>query len=68
MYFATVVVPIHGNANVTVASPIGTDFVVFLQDSLEMEGMFFADIFYSKIVDNKSEGDGASFVGPQSRD
>jgi hypothetical protein len=36
VYLATVVVPIQGDANVTVAGPIRTDIVVFLQYFLEI--------------------------------
>jgi hypothetical protein len=45
-----VVIPVHVNADVSVASPVGGDLVMFLEDVEEMVGVFFSDIFYTEII------------------
>jgi len=41
--------------DVSVSRPIGFDLVVFLEDGHEMFHVFFSDVFYAKIVNNKCE-------------
>jgi hypothetical protein len=62
---AFVVVPLEGNATVELTFPVARRFVVFFESVVQVVGMLFADIFYSEIVDNEREHDGARVVFPQ---
>ncbi len=62
---AFVVVPLEGNATVEFTFPVTRRFVVFFESGVQVVGMLCADIFYSKIVDNQREHDGARVVFPQ---
>ncbi len=52
------VVPIHVHPNVAHSSPIDGADIVFVENLGEMVGMFFANIFYAKVVNAEGEGDG----------
>ena len=54
-------------ANVASAIPVGFHRVVGADELLEVQGVVFVDILDPKVVDNKGEGDGASFVEIQAR-
>ena len=67
MYLAFLVVPIERDANVLLASPVGGYFAVLFECLFEVEGMFFAFVFDTKIVHNQGELDGSSVMLPQSQ-
>ena len=50
MYLAAFVVPIEGYADVPVSLPVLGYFVMALQCLFEMDGVFFADIFDSEVI------------------
>ncbi len=53
------------DANVSVARPIGLDFVMFLEGGHEVGDVFFTDVFYAKIIDHECEGNGSCDVLPE---
>ena len=50
MYLVTYIVPVQVDAKVLFAFPIMGDCVVLSEDSHEVLHMFFALIFYAKVV------------------
>ena len=60
-------VPIHVHPNVVHSSPIDGADIVLIENLSEMVGMFFADIFYAKVVDAEGEGDGVPIALPEAR-
>ena len=68
MDLPALVVPIERDSNVSSAFPFGCDGVVFFQCCLEMEGMFFANVLHSEVINYQSKLHCAPFVQPQSRD
>jgi hypothetical protein len=50
-----VIVPLEGEANVLVATPILGTFVFLSDDGNEIVDIFFVSISYAKVVDDKSE-------------
>jgi hypothetical protein len=40
---------------------------VFVENLGEMVGVFFAIIFYAKVVDAEGEGDGTQIMSPEAR-
>ena len=65
--FPLLVVPIDGEANVPLSFPLVADGVFLLQGCHEVLGMFFADIFYTKIIHDEAETDGAPVMFPETR-
>ena len=61
------VVPFDVNAGIFFAFPIHSNLVVFFECHLEVTSVAFANVFHSKIVNEKNKGDGAPLVAPQSR-
>ncbi len=59
-----VIIPIQFDSAVQVARPVLDEFVFFPDAFHKVVGMFFAHIFYTKIVDNKRECDWAPFMSP----
>jgi hypothetical protein len=49
------VVPIQCYPNVSCACQIARKFVAFLECIFEVFGMFFAKVFYAKVVNNQCE-------------
>jgi hypothetical protein len=66
MHFLARVVPFDGESAVSFAIPIAQALIVFLYCVQEVLRIFPADLFYSKIVDDKGELDWARLVRPQS--
>ena len=64
--FAFNVVPIKVDAQVFGARPAMRGGVVQGQDTHEVFGMLFADVFDAEIVNAKGERDGTPFVHPKS--
>jgi hypothetical protein len=67
MDLALSVVPIHVYPNVACSGPINGADIVFIENLGKMDGVFFADIFYAKVVDTEGEGDGAPIMSPEAR-
>ena len=65
MDLALGVVPIHVHSNVACSGPIDGADIVFVENLGEMVGVFFADIFYAKVVNAEGEGDGAPIMSPE---
>ena len=61
------VVPIHVHPNVACSGQINGADIVSVENLGKMVRMFFADIFYAKVVDVEGEGDGAPIVSPEAR-
>jgi len=59
------VIPCKVDADVFLACPVFCDGIVMLENSLEVLGVVFANIFNTKVIDNEEECDGASLVSPQ---
>ena len=53
------------DANVSVACPTGFDFVMFLEGGHEVVDVFFTNVFYAKIINNKCERNGSCDVLPE---
>ncbi len=60
-------VSIHVHSNVDCSGPNDGADKVFVENLGKMVGVFFADIFYAKVVDAEGEGDGAPIVSPEAR-
>ena len=58
------VVPRHVDANVSVACPNVLDLVMLLEDGHEVVNVFFTNVFYAEIVDNKGKENGPCGVFP----
>ena len=67
MDLALGVVPIHVHSNEARSGPIDEADIVFVENFGKMVGVFFADIFYAKVVDTEGEGDGAPIMSPEAR-
>ena len=67
MDLALGVVPIHVHSNVACSGPIDGADIVFVENLGEMVGVFFAIIFYAKVVDAEGEGDGTQIMSPEAR-
>ena len=65
--FRVGVVPIQIQSKVAFALPITGDEIVLLEDSHEMFGMLFADVFCTKVVYTKSERDGTPIMFQKKR-
>ena len=65
VHLSTLVILIEGNADVSLTVPFCSNAVLVFQRRLEIEGMFFADIFYAEILDNKGDLDWSPFVLPK---
>ena len=61
------VIPFEIDADVSSVVPVRLDRVVVADELLEVQGVLLADVLDSKVVNNKGEGDGASFVEIQAR-
>ena len=61
------VVPLKVDAVVQVSLPVFSDLVVLFQDCSELDGVVLANIFATKIVNDKSEDDGVPLVAPEAR-
>ncbi len=62
MDFALGLVPIHVHPNVAHSGPINGADIVLVENLGKMVSVFFANIFYAKVVDAEGEGDGAPIV------
>ena len=60
-------IPFEIDVDVLSAIPVGLYLVDVADDFLKVKGVVFVDIIDPKIVDNKGEGDGASFAEIQDR-
>jgi hypothetical protein len=65
MDLALGIVPIHVHSNVACSGPIDGADIVFVENLGKMVGMFFADIFYTEVVNAEGEGDGAPIASPE---
>ena len=61
------VVPLKFDAGVQVSFPVFSDLIVLFRECSEVDGVALANVFDAKIVDNKSEDDGALLVAPEAR-
>ena len=52
---SSVVVPVEGDADVSSAIPLGFDFIVVLDDALEVQRVLSADILDAEVVDDQCE-------------
>ena len=59
---SSLVVPIQRDSNVPSSAPLYCHSVIFLNGVIEVYFVLFAHVFYSKIVDNKSELDWSPIV------
>ena len=59
------VVPRQLDADVSVARPIGLNFVMFLEGGHEVDDVFFTHVFHAKIVNHECEGNGSCGVLPE---
>ena len=60
MDFSLLVVPITVHAKVFLANPILQALVVHVENLEQVLGVFLANVFHSKIIDNaEREGDGS---------
>ena len=66
MDLLVLVIPILGDAYVSPSIPFQCDFVVFFEGLFEVECVFFANMFHSKVVDDQCELDSVPFVAPES--
>ena len=62
---AIFVVPFDGDAAAKVSGPVGRQGVVFSEGCFQVEGVFFAHTFNSKIVHNEGERDWSPLMLPQ---
>ena len=60
------IIPFNVDACKFLSLPIGGDFVVFLQDFLQMLDMLVPNIFNSKVINDEDEHDWSPFVAPES--
>ena len=67
MDLALGIVPIHVHSNVACSRPIDGADIVFIENLGKMVGVFFAIIFYAKVVNTEGEGDGAPILSPEAR-
>ncbi len=58
------VVPFHVNTHVSFALPVCCYFVMFFEYMFEMFCLFFANIFYPKLINNECELYWSGFVTP----
>ena len=65
MDLPALVVPIYNDANISSAFPFGCEGVVFFKRCLGVEGMFFADILDSEIINYQCELQWAPFMQPK---
>ena len=65
VHLSALVIPIEGNADVSLTVLFCSYTVIIFQCRLEMEGMFFADILHAEIVDDEGELDWSPFVLPK---
>ena len=62
-----VIVPVQVDPTESFAIPINVDLLVMVAEALdEMVGMFFANVFYAKIIYNEAKTDRAPSVAPES--
>ena len=61
------VVPIHVHSNVACSGPIDGADIVFIENLGKMAGVFFANIFFAKVVYAEGEEDGVPIVLPEAR-
>jgi hypothetical protein len=59
---ASFVVPVERDATVERTGPVHTDCVMLFQDTKEMLGMLFANIFDPKVINSEAEHDGTGGV------
>ena len=59
------VVPFSAHASKYIACHVVFDAMEFLEDIEEVGKVFYAHIFYAKVVDNETELDGSLFVAPE---
>jgi hypothetical protein len=62
MHLLVWVIPLNGESTVSFALFFDQALIVFLNCFQEVFGVFFTDVFYSKIVDDQGENDGATLV------
>ncbi len=67
MDLALGVVPIHVHPNVAHSGPINGADIVFVENLGKMVSVFFANIFYAKVVDAEGERDGPPILSPEAR-
>ena len=61
------IVPIHVHSNVACSGSIDGAEIVSIENLGKMVGVFFANVFYAKVVNPEGEGDGAPTVSPEAR-
>lgn len=52
---AAFVIPVEGDADVTPATPIGSDFIVFLKSVEQVEGVFLAHVLDGVVIDRQGK-------------
>ena len=61
------IIPVELDATEAFAGPVDFNIFIMVAEALdEMVGMFFANVFDAKIVDDKAEGDQLPLVVPES--
>ena len=61
------IIPVEVDATEAFASPVDVDFFVMVAEALdEVVGMFSANVFYAKIVDDEAECDQSPLMAPKS--
>ena len=61
---AGIIIPVEGNATVTFALPIHTDFIVSLEALQEMVSVFLSDEADAEIIHDQAEKDWSCVVFP----
>ena len=59
------IVPFDVHASIFIACHVVLHAMEFLEDIEEVGKVFYAHIFYAKVVDNETELDGSLFVAPE---
>jgi hypothetical protein len=67
MDLALGIVPIHVHSNVACFGQINGADIVFAENLGKMVGVFFANVFYAKVVDAEGEGNGVPIVSPEAQ-
>jgi hypothetical protein len=67
MDLATVIVPVHVHAKVSVSIPVNGTFVVFLKNLRKMVGMLLPNVLDAKVVNTESEQERPPVIFPKAQ-
>ena len=63
-----VIIPVHVDTAESFAIPVDVNFLVLVAEALdEMVGMFFANVFDTKVINDETKTDGAPCVMPEAQ-